>query len=249
MAVLPHEGTFPIMYGTYPVPVGSGYCTGYLARPDRSGEYPVVLLVPDLDGVTAHEKHVARRLARRGLAVVGVDFYGRRPLGREAALAAYHRLDDGLALRILDEAHEFLASPDVTWARAERVGILGLEVGGRFALAAAAHRPWVGAAAVVGTPLTGDDERRFPVADLLSHIGAPVLGLYGAEDQLVAVETVDEAQARNPTGTWLLYTGSRHAFLDETADDFSADAAEDALVRLAEFFLQRLPAAETADLG
>lgn len=249
MAVLPHEGTFSIMYGSYPVPVGSGYCAGYLARPDRAGRYPVVVLVPDLDGFTAHEKHVARRLARRGLAVLGVDFYGRRPAGREAALSAYHRLDDGHALRLLDEAHEFLASPDVTWTNADRVGVLGLEIGGRFALSAAARRPWVGAAAVVGTPLTGDEDRRHPVAGLLEHLPVPVLGLYGADDQLVAVETVDEAQARNAAGTWLLYTGARHGFLDETGDDFSADAAEDALARLAEFFLARLPAADTADLG
>lgn len=249
MAVLPHEGTFSIMYGSYPVPVGSGYCAGYLARPDRAGRYPVVILVPDLDGFTSHEKNLARRLARRGLAVVGVDFYGHRPTGRQAALAAYHRLDDSVAGRILDEAHQFLSSRDVSWALPSRVGILGLEIGGRFALTAAARRSWVAATALVATPLTGDEDREFPVAEILEHIAVPVLGLYGAEDQLVAVESVDEAQARNGSGTWLLYDGARHAFLDETAPDYAVDSAEDAVVRLTEFFLRQLPAAETPELG
>ena len=32
VAVLPHEGTYSIMYGPFGVPVGAGYRPGYLAR-------------------------------------------------------------------------------------------------------------------------------------------------------------------------------------------------------------------------
>lgn len=205
MAVLPHEGTYSVMYAPLPVSVGAGYRRGYLARPDQAGQFPTVILTPDLDGLGAHEKHVARRLARRGLAVLVVDPYPIAPSNREEALAAYHDLTDGDALRTIDETHDYLRSGDIDWAQTERLGLLGLDVGGRFSLIGAAHRSWVGAAAAVSTPLTGDEDRQFQVADILRHIAVPVLGLYGMEDDLVDAESVDEAQDRNVTGQWLLY--------------------------------------------
>jgi len=36
MAVLPHEGTHSIMYGAWPIPIGSRQRTAYLARPDAA---------------------------------------------------------------------------------------------------------------------------------------------------------------------------------------------------------------------
>src|SRR5690606_13670444 len=63
VAVLSHEGTYPIMYGSYPVPVGAGYRRGYLARPDRAGRFPVVIVVPDLNGLSSFEKDICRTFA------------------------------------------------------------------------------------------------------------------------------------------------------------------------------------------
>lgn len=250
MATLPHEGTHTVIYGYTTVPVGSGYRRGYLARPDQAGRWPVVILAPDLDGLGSHEKYVARRLARRGIAVLAVEMYPKSP-GRdpEAGLRAYNDLSDKAGLRVIDETHEFLASEDIEWAHADRVGVLGLDVGGRFALIAAAHRPWVAATAVAYTPLTGDEERTFPVADMLNHLGTPLLGLYGSDDELIDTDSVDEAQGRNPGGQWLLYQGAGHGFLDEVGDNFDAASFEDAIVRLSDFFRTRLPAAEPVDLG
>jgi len=249
VAVLPHEGTYSVMYGALAVSVGSGYRRGYLARPDQAGRFPTVILTPDLDGLGAHEKQVARRLARRGLAVLVVDMYLDAPTDSDQALAAYHALTDGEALRTLDEAYDYLRSEDIDWAQTDRVGLLGLDVGGRFSLIGAAHRKWVGAAAVVSTPLTGDEDRQFQTADVIRHIPTPVLGLYGAEDDLVDAETVDEAQNRNVTGEWLLYAGARHAFLDEAGTDYDEASSEDALARLATFFPTHLPAKAELALG
>lgn len=248
VAVLSHEGTYSIMYGAFPVPVGSGYRRGYGARPDKAGRYPTVIVVPGIDGTTANEKSFARGLARRGIAAVVVDLYSSTGTGR-SGLDSYNSLDDGEALRSLDETAGFLESPDVDWSLAQRVGVLGFDVGGRFALITAAHRQWVAAAAVVSTPLTGDEHRRFPIADMLAHLAVPVLGLYGANDSLIAVETIDEAQSRNGSGSWLLYDGAGHAFYDEAADEFDPAAAADATARLTGFFAQTLPAAVLAELG
>lgn len=246
MAVLEHEGTYPIMYSSYPVPVGAGYRPGYLARPDRAGVFPVVVVVPDLDGLTSFEKDLCRAFARHGIAALTLDLYRDRS---GDPIHDYQTLSDRRAITDLDEVHQFLASEDITWTTAEALGMLGLDVGGRFALAMAAHRRWVRALALCYTPLTGDEEREISVADLLDTLSVPVLGLYGSDDDMIGVETVDEAQRRNTTGQWLLYDGAPHGFLNIDADTFHPDAAADAAQRLVQFFIQTLPPAQAIDTG
>ncbi|MBW3666486.1 MAG: dienelactone hydrolase family protein, partial [Actinobacteria bacterium] len=100
MAVLPHEGTYPIMYGSWPIPVGSGHRTGYISRPDEEGRFPVVFVLPSLEGVTGFEKDLCRRLARRGFA--GPHHYVHRLYGSAMQVA---RLFPGCRLsRILSRS-------------------------------------------------------------------------------------------------------------------------------------------------
>lgn len=246
MAVLSHEGTYPIMYRSYAVPVGAGYRPGYLARPDRAGVFPVVVVVPDLDGLTSFEKDLCRAFARHGIAALTLDLYRDRS---GDPIHDYQSLSDRQAMTDLDEVADFLASEDIDWTTAGSVGMLGLDIGGRFALAMAAHRPWVRALALCYTPLTGDEDREIQAADLLETLPVPVLGLYGADDDLISAETVDEAQRRNTTGQWLLYEGAKHGFLNIDGDTFDNDAAADAAQRLVQFFIQTLPPAQQLDTG
>ncbi len=243
MAVLPHEGAHTIMYGSFDVPVGASSRSGYLARPDEVGRFPVVIIIPDIDGMGSHEKELCRHLARSGIAALSIELY---PSGSGVDYASRR---DRRAMVDLEEVVEFLKSDDVDWAQADRVGVAGLEVGGRFALIAAATRRWAVSCVVISTPLTGDDDREHQVADYLDSIGIPVLGLYGAADELIANETVDEAQRRNDSGQWLLYKDAAHDFFDTRSDDYDPSAAGDANTRIAEWFRATLPAAETVDLG
>ena len=245
MAVLPHEGTHSIMYGGWPLPIGSTQRTQYLARPDAAGRFPVVLVLPGLDGLGGLEKELCRTFARWGMVAIGVDFH--RQNGDP--LEAYDGLSDRRALTDLDEIHEFIVSDDVNWAVSGEVGMLGIDVGGRFGIMAAATRPWVKTLAVAYTPLTGDEERQFQVASYLDNLPVPVLALYGADDELIEAATVDEAQRRNDHGQWLLYEGAGHFFLDIESDGYHADAAADAGPRLVEFFRSTLPPAMELDLG
>ncbi len=247
LAVLPHEGTFSIMYGSQAVPVGTSYRPGYLARPDEAGQFPVVLIVPGLGGLGSAERAMARNLARNGVAALVVEVFGGS--NDDSRLTAYNSTSDRDAVLAVEEAAEYLQSDDISWAHTERFGLLGLDVGGRLVLAAAARRPWVGSVAVASTPLTGDDGRELQVADYLGSLGVAVLGLYGESDPLIANETVDEAQSRNDHGQWLLYEGAAHEFWDDESDDFDASAALDMDGRLVAFFRATLPEAEVEDLG
>lgn len=245
MAVLAHEGTFPIMYGTWPIQVGAGHRNGYLARPDEAGRFPVVFVIQDINGMSSFEKDLCRRLARRGFAAVTLDMYrqGGDPV------EAYNSLSDSRALADIDELYEFVVSDDVDWNVSERVGILGTDVGGRFGLIAAANRDWVSSLVVAYSPLTGDEDREKQVADYLDHLPIPVLGLYGAEDDLIAPETVDEAQRRNPHGQWLLYAGAGHGFLDIDHEGYDQAAADDAFARTITFFESTLDERVVENLG
>jgi carboxymethylenebutenolidase len=234
VAVLPHEGTFAILYGSQAVPVGTGYRPGYLTRPDEAGRFPVVVLLTGLSGLASTEKEICRRLARNGLACLAIEVH-------DHGEWAYSESTDAEGILNLDETFEFVQSDDIFWAHQDRVGLLGFDVGGRLALIGAATRPWVAGSVVVSTPLTGDENRANQVAEVLSHLPVPILGLYGKEDQLIANETVDEAQRRNPHGQWLLYEAARHGFVDETSADFDPGASADALARIIEFFRAVLP--------
>lgn len=245
MAVLSHEGTYPILYGSWPIPVGAAHRDGYFTRPDEAGRFPVVFVIPDLDGMGSLEKDLCRRLAREGFAALTIDLYG----SKGDSLDLYNSLTDDRALAVLDEMHQLVVSDDVTWNVENRVGILGTDVGGRFGLIKAATRDWVQALVLCYTPLTGDEERQHQVADFLEHLPLPILGLYGADDQLIDVSTVDEAQRRNEHGQWLLYDGVGHGFLDIDGEGFDQSAADDGFARLVAFFKATLAAPEIEDLG
>ena len=245
MAVLSHEGTYPVLYGTSPIPVGSRHRSGYVARPDESGKVPVVFVVPGLDGLGSLEKDMCRRLAREGFAALSIDLYGRNGDG----LDLYNETTDDSALFVLDELHQFVVSGDVQWNVDDQVGILGIDVGGRFALIKAATRDWVKSLAIAYTPLTGDEDREHQVADYLDHLPVPVLGLYGADDELIDPNSVDEAQRRNDHGQWLLYEGGGHGFLDIDDPAYDPGSADDALARLLAFFKASLSQPQIEQLG
>jgi carboxymethylenebutenolidase len=234
------------MYTTWPIPVGAYHRNGYIARPDEAGKVPVVFVVPDLDGVGGFEKDLCRRLAREGFAAIAIDLYDGStgdPLDR------YLALSDDRALFILDELHQFLVSDDIDWNVEDRVGVIGIDVGGRFGLIKAATRDWVRSLAVCYTPLTGDEDREHQVAEYLDHLPVPVLGLYGKADDLIDPISVDEAQRRNDHGQWLLYDGVGHGFLTIDGENFDQSAADDAFARLLAFFRATLAKPELEELG
>lgn len=245
MAVLSHEGTYPIMYASWPIPVGASHRNGYIARPDESGKVPVVFVIPDVDGMGSFEKDICRRLAREGFAALSIDIYG----ATGDPLDLYHGLTDDRALYVLDELHQYLVSDDIGWNIENRVGIFATDVGGRFGLIKAATRDWVHSLVLCYAPLTGDEDREHQVADYLDHLPVPVLGLYGAEDDRIDTSTVDEAQSRNDHGQWLLYEGAGHGFLDIDGENFQQSAADDAIARIIAFFGASLAKPEIEDLG
>jgi hypothetical protein len=70
MSVLPGEGSHVILYGAMSFSVGTRTYSGYLARPDVSGSFPVGLVLGQLG---SGAKELCRRLARHGIAAVALE--------------------------------------------------------------------------------------------------------------------------------------------------------------------------------
>lgn len=222
MSVLAHEGTYPILYGSYRVPVGSGHLPGYLARPDQAGRFPTVLVLPE-SRLTSHHKDLSRRLARHGLATVAIDLPG----------------TPANAVVAVDEAYEFVMINE--WAIEAHLGVLGLGSGGRPGLVFAADQPAVRALALVSTPL-GDDG---PVAMSLPRLAVPVLGIYGAGEP--GGSGVDDGRIQ--TGAFIVYQGVSAGFMDDGGAHYDAAACADAYRRLIAFFNQHLPGPQLERMG
>jgi carboxymethylenebutenolidase len=210
-----------------------------LARPDRTGEWPTIVLVAPAWGVTSSVKDVCRRIARQGFAVVAPDLYrGKAPARRaprteaEAAAAA---VPAGQADRDLADIVAFITNRAGFWSSAEHgFGVVGMGIGGPVAIRTAVAHGAAGLA-LVYSPL-GTEE----VAALARYRGA-MLGLYGRKDEIVAPDDVAAVRDEVPRLQLVMYGEAQHDFLDDSADTYDAAVSGDAGERLTEFFTAELP--------
>lgn len=250
VAVLPHEGTYNILFHSYAIPVGSGFRSGYLARPDQVGRFPAVVILPGIFGLRSFEKDLARQLARHGFVAISFDPYP-SPLTSDAtldeAVSAYSALDDRRALTDIDRAIDFAIEGASDFTVGGPVGMVGVDTGGRFGLLYAADRHRLAGLVAIHAPLAGDEQRMLTVRDALERILIPVLGLYGANDEHIPSEGVDVAADLNPSGQWIVYEAAGHGFMDPDSDLFQSGAASDASSRIPKFLSARLPQPEPSD--
>jgi dienelactone hydrolase len=229
VTVLKGEGKVPILFGSISISVASRVHGGYLSRPDLTGEWPTVIVVPDA-GVSSAVKDLCRKLARRELAAVAVD-----PLRRDRVSRLWAERLAPVAMADLDadidDVVTFVANPSGSWSSAERgFGVLGIGAGGGAAARLAARRPGL-PVALLAAPLEAD-------------LGAAeaVLGLYARDDTEVPVEEVVAARDGLPNAEVVIYDGVGAGFIDDDHPGFDLEVAGDALDRLVAFFLRHLPA-------
>lgn len=218
MSVLKGEGKVEILFGSTSIAVGSRVHRGYLSRPDLAGEWPTMIVVTPVAGVTSSVKDVCRRLARRGLAVV--------------APAVSPRDTD----RHLGDIVAFITNPAGFWSSAEHgFGVLGIGAGGSAAIAAAvAHR--AAALALVSSPFADED-----IAGLASF-GGPALALHGRADE-VPVAAATAARDALPRLELVIYGDAGPDLLDDHGPGYDDAIAGDAVERLSAFFATHLPSA------
>lgn len=180
--------------------------TGYYVRPEGGGGHPGVVLIHENRGLRPEIRKAADDLAREGYQVLAVDLYGGRVMEtQEEARAFAPSYDQAQGLENMRSAAAYLRQQG-----ASKVGSWGWCFGGARSLDLAMADPALGAAVIYygSRPVTD--------AAQLRSIKAPILGIYGAEDQAIPQETVDAFdKALTDAGvqhTFHVYPGVGHAF-------------------------------------
>jgi carboxymethylenebutenolidase len=222
-----------VVYAT----VGGKEVTGYLARPAGSaGGHPGVIVIHEWWGLNDNVETMARMLAHEGYAALAVDLYGGEAAGDpEGARALMQKVmdDPAPAKDNLRQAHAYLTRK----LGAPRTGVIGWCFGGGWSLQTALLLPELDAAVMYyGRVVTDQDELR--------ALRAPLLGLFGAEDQGIPVDGVRAMEAAlgelGKDVTIVVYPGAGHAFANPSGTRYQADAAKDAWAKTTAFFAEHL---------
>ncbi|MFL6257978.1 MAG: dienelactone hydrolase family protein [Pyrinomonadaceae bacterium] len=238
--------------GEVKVPVRDGEIPAYRAMPAKGKNFPLALVVQEIFGVHEHIKDICRRFAKLGYLAVAPSLYARQgdtmQLQMEEIMKVVARVPDEQVMSDLDST--------VTWARAtgksdaKRVGITGFCWGGRIVWLYSAHSKEVDAGvAWYGRLVAAPNAKPNPLMprqpiDLVDELHAPVLGLYGAKDQGIPLESVEQMRAALKkskskaalASEIVVYPEAGHGFHADYRPSYNKEAATDGWQRLQAWF-------------
>ena len=225
--------------------VGDELVYGYFVFPsDMVEPLAAIIVIHEWWGLNDNIRAMADRLAAEGYIVLAIDLFGGNiaTSADEARQMVLSTIEDAeLASDNIRQAYDFLD----TAAGAPRIGSLGWCFGGGWSLNTAMLFPDDLDAAVIYYGQVTDDE------ELLRPINAPILGLFGADDSGISVETVRQFETalehlRKPHEIHI-FPGADHAFANPTGNTYNADVAEDAWDKTFEFLNYNLVVAGEED--
>jgi carboxymethylenebutenolidase len=231
--------------GWVSIPTRTGALPAYRSIPAQSGIYPVILVVQEIFGVHEHIRDITRRLAKLGYLAIAPELYFRQ--GDVSKLDSIETIRPVVATvpdaQVLSDLDATVAWAGNNYGDIERLGITGFCWGGRIVWLYAAHQPLLKAGVAWYGRLAGETgflTPRNPV-DVAGELNAPVLGLYGGEDQGIPVATVERMQlALRDAGSAseiLLYPDAPHAFHADYRPSYRREPAEDGWNRLRKWFI------------
>ncbi|MCY4755602.1 dienelactone hydrolase family protein [Pelomonas aquatica] len=236
-----------LLAGPVAIPAHGLQMPAYRAAPAGRQGLPVVLVACEIFGLHEHIADVCRRFARQGYLAIAPDPFARH--GDAAACTDIPRLLAEVVGPAADAQVDGDLDATVAWAAAQggdtgRLGITGFCWGGRTAWSYAAHSAALKAAVAWYGPVARSYHAGDPtVIDRAARIRAPVLGLYGAADGGIPVDTLtrlDAAlQAAGNTGCeFVVYPDTPHAFFADYRPSYRAAEAEDGWNRCLAWFKQ-----------
>ena len=228
---------------------------GYFARPGSGADWPIMLVVSEAFGLHEHIMDVARRLAKKGYLAVAPDLMVRH--GDPLSFDDVGKLVADLLLHIPDAQVMSDLDATVAWAKsaggdASRLGATGFCWGGRWIWLYAAHRPldaavaWYGVLDGHASPIFPDAPDLFPAhpIDVAGMLQAPILGLYGADDDAIPVATVNDMRAAleraGDASRIDVLDGAGHAFFADYRESYAPDAANEGWQRMLDWFLHHI---------
>ena len=205
----------------------------WVVYPERKDKAPVVMVISEIFGLSDWIRGVADQLAKEGFIAIAPDFMaglgpnggGSAELGEQGSTQAIGKLTDDDKVRILNDVRAYaMTIPSASG----KLATIGFCWGGGTSFLYARRQPALNAAVSYYGPMP---------ADAAEYAGtkAPVLGLYGGNDQRVNanIESAKAGMAKaNAVYEPNIFEGAGHGFLRQQAGSANAPgnmkATEDA---------------------
>jgi len=223
----------------------------YTARPEGRGPFPGIVLIHHMPGWDELYREFTRRFAQHGYNAICPDLYCRAGHGKPDDVTAKVRADGGVPdAQVVDDL-----VAGAKWLRAQstnngKVGLIGTCSGGRHAMVAAGKtKDWSAVAdlwggGVVMEPKDLSPKRPVAPIDTTKDVSAPVLGLFGNDDQSPTPAQVDQHEAElkkhGKTYEFYRYDGAGHGFFYYNRPAFRAEQAADGWEKVFAFFAKHL---------
>jgi carboxymethylenebutenolidase len=217
---------------------GEEEVSAYLAMPEEKGKYPAVIMIHEWWGLNDWIKSMADALASEGYVVLAVDLYRGKVTNKpDEASALMSGLPKDRAIRDLKSAYAYLQS--LSEVNAAKIGSIGWCMGGSYSLTVAKELGEKLTACVINYGRVSGDKTE------LGTVKASVLGIFGAQDRGIPVESVRAFEtALKELGRMCeikIYEDSGHAFMNpNNTRGYNKANAEDAWRRTIEFFKKTL---------
>ena len=238
-----------LVVGEVTIPVGNFQLPAYRAMPAHAtGALPTVLVVSEIFGVHDHIADIARRFAKRGYLAIAPELFA-----RQGDPGSYGEISKLIA-EVIDKVPDAQVLGDLDacarWAAAHggdggRLAVTGFCWGGRIVWLYAAHNPSLKCGVAWYGRLAGESNAlrpRQPI-DLAAELRAPVLGLYGAQDQGIPLADVERMRAALAHGSAAarrsqihVYAEAGHAFNADYRASYVKSAADDGWRRCLAWF-------------
>lgn len=239
--------------GEISIPSGDIQMPAYVSRPDKAkGPLPIVIVASEIFGVHEYIADVTRRFAKSGYLAIAPEFFTRA--GDPNTYGTVAEIFSNIVSKTSDAQVLGDVRAAIAWAGAnggdvKRVGVTGFCWGGRITWLSATM-PQVRAGVAWYGRLVGEKTPGNPLhpVDIAADLKAPVLGLYGAADTGISLETVEKmrqalaaAAATNPAAKasrFEVYPDAPHAFHADYRETYRAGPAADGWAKCLAWFKQ-----------
>lgn len=204
----------------------------FVARPDVAYTSPGIVLLHDRWGLTPEVEELAQRLALDGYVTMVPDlFRGVVPRTAERARRLVREFDEAQGVEDVRLALAWLRNQG--YVKGHQVGVVGLCLGGRFALLSSTLTPNPPQVVIVYyAPVAG-------LADRMNGMAVPVQGHFGGKDNMVPAKDVRALaefldRARVPHEVYT-YPRAGHDFIRPGSKSYNAAVARQAWERMVAF--------------
>jgi carboxymethylenebutenolidase len=208
-----------------------------LYTPAGKGPFPAIIVIHEWWGLNDWVKDQAAKLAGEGYVALAIDLYrGKVATTPDMAHEIMRGVPEDRAKRDLHAAFAFLeAQPNV---KKNRIGAIGWCMGGGYSLDVALQEPTLAADVINYGHLATDPEA-------LKKINAPILGLFGGQDQGIPPADVKKfGETLDKMGKKIdikIYDDAGHAFENpNNKAGYRPDDAADAWKRTVSFLAENL---------